>query len=201
MTSPTIQDDLTVRTFLLGSGPEDDLTTLRRSISEHGIVRNCCRELSELTQDGRDAADEAVASVTAGLLDFDVGNLLIYGWRSHKRLVNAARETLRSPGRQEVVQLGSHQVTSTHNPTVELLIDGVRVHTFRFRVTVVFDIDLATAIIQNGRLASLKAGDSSVTATLTAQTPGGDVVLARQQRKIDLHLIVHLGSGIPLASP
>lgn len=42
---------------------------------------------------------------------------------------------------------------------------------------------------------------SAVTATLTAQMPGGDVVLARQQRTINLHLIVHLGSGIPLASP
>jgi hypothetical protein len=196
-----MQNDLTVRTFLLGSGPEDDLTVLRRSLSEHGIVSSCRREFGELTQDGREAADEAVASITAGLLDFDLGDLLIYGWRIHRRLVNAAKETLRSPGRQEVVQLGSHQVTSTHNPTVDLLIDGVRVHTLRFQVTVVFDIALAAAIVQDGRLVSLKAGDGSVTATLTTQMPGGDVELVRQQRRINLHLIGRLGRGIPLASP
>jgi hypothetical protein len=201
MTAPTVQNILTVRTFLFGSGgSEDDLTMLQRSLSEHGIVDSCRRELGELTQDGREAADEAVASVTGALLDVDLGDLLIYGWRMHQRLVNAAKETLRSPGRQEVVQLGSHQVTSTHNPTVELLVDGVRVHTFRFQVTVVFDIELAAAIVQNGQLVSLRAGDGSVTATVTAQMPGGDVELFRQRRRINLHLIVHLGRGIPLTA-
>src|SRR5262245_34876083 len=195
MTSPTMQNDLTVRTFLFSNGPEDDLTALRRSLSEHGIVSSCHRELRELTQDGREAADEAVASITAGLLDFDLGDLLIYGWRIHGRLVDAGKETLASPGRQVVVQLGSHQVTSTHNPTIDVLIDGVRVHTFRFQVTAVFDIDLAAAIVQDGRLISLKAGDGSVTATLTTQMPGGDVELIREQRKINLHLIVDLGDG------
>src|SRR5216684_1581366 len=98
MTSATTQTGLTVRTFLLGSGPEDDTTRIRQI-----------------------------------------------------------------PGRQDVVQLGMHRITSAHNPTVELLVDGVKVHTFRFQFTVIFDIDVAALVIRDGLLTALKAGDGAVT--------------------------------------
>ena len=135
MTSTTTQTDLTVRTFLLGSGAEDDVAVLRHALSEHGVVSQCGGELARLMPEARQAADDTLASVTAGLLHIDLGDVLIYGWRTHDRLVNAAKETIRVPGRQEVVQLGSHQVTWTKHPTIDLLVDGARVHTFRFQLT------------------------------------------------------------------
>lgn len=162
------------------------------------MLDHCGRALSQLTQDGREAADEALASTIAGLLELDLGDLLIYAWRTHHRLVDAAEATLAAPGRQEIVQLGSHQVTLAHNPTIDLLVDGVRVHTFRFRLTVVFDVDVAAAVIQDGRLVAVKAGKSTLTASLTLAMPGGDVQLVRRQHRIDLHLIIHLDHGVPL---
>ena len=198
MTSTTTQTDLTVRTFLLGSGAEDDVAVLRHALSEHGVVSQCGGELARLMPEARQAADDTLASVTAGLLHIDLGDVLIYGWRTHDRLVNAAKETIRVPGRQEVVQLGSHQVTWTKHPTIDLLVDGARVHTFRFQLTIVFEVDVAAAIVQEGKLAALKAGDGSVAGALTLEMPAGDIQLLHQERKINLHLIVHLGSGIPL---
>jgi len=198
MTSATTQTGLTVRTFLLGSGPEDDTTRIRQFLSGNDVVGRCGRDLKRLTQQGREAAEEQLASVTAGLLDLDLGDLLIYGWRTRERLLKAARETRQIPGRQDVVQLGMHRITSAHNPTVELLIDGVKVHTFRFELTVIFDIEVAALIIQHGQLTGLKAGDGEVTCTLTLQMPGGDVELVKQQRKINPHLIINIGHGIRL---
>ena len=198
MTSATTQTGLTVRTFLLGGGSEDDTTKIRQLLSEQHVVSSCGGNLTKLTQQGRDAAEEQLASVTAGLLDLDLGDLLIYGWRTRERLVNAAWQTRQIPGRQEVVQLGTHRITSTHNPTIELLIDGVRVHTFRFQLTVIFDIEVAALIVRDGLLTALKAGDGAVACTLTLEMPGGDVELIDQQRKINLHLIINIGHGIPL---
>jgi hypothetical protein len=198
MTSATAQTGLTVRTFLLGSGPEDDTTKIRQLLSEHNVVSTCGGDLTRLTQQGREAAEEQLASVTAGLLDLDLGDLLIYGWRTREQLVKAARQTRQIPGRHEVVQLGTHRITSAHNPTIELLINGVKVHTFRFQLTVIFDIDVAALIIRDGLLTALKAGDGAVTCTLTLEMPGGDVELVNQQRKINLHLIINIGHGIPL---
>ena len=198
MTSATTQTGLTVRTFLLGSGPEDDTSKIRQLLSENDVVSRCGSDLTRLTQQGRKAAEEQLASATAGLLDLDVGDLLIYGWRTHERLIEAARQTQQIPGRQEVVQLGTHRITSAHNPTIELLIDGVKVHTFRFQLTVIFDIDVVALIVREGLLTGLKAGDGTVTGTLTLEMPGGDIDLVNQQRKINLHLIVNVGHGIPL---
>jgi hypothetical protein len=198
MTSPTAQTGLTVRAFALGSGSEDDTTKIRQLLSEHDVVSKCGEGLTRLTKQGRDAAEEQLASVTEGLLDLDLGDLLIYGWRTRERVVQAARKTRQIPGRREVVQLGTQRITSAHNPTIELLIDGVKVHTFRFELTVIFDIEVAALIIQHGQLTGLKAGDGEVTCTLTLQMPGGDVELVKQQRKINLHLIINIGHGIRL---
>jgi len=198
MTTATTQTGLTARTFLLGSGTEDDLSVLRNALSEHGVLNQCGGDLARLVPEARQAADDSLASVTAGLLDLDLGDVLIYCWRTHDRLVNAAKQTIRAPGRQEVVQLGSHQVTWTKHPTIDLLVDGVRVHTFHFQLTIAFEVDVASAIVQEGKLAALKAGDSSVAGMLTLKMPGGDIQLLQQKRKVNLHLIVHLGSGIPL---
>ena len=197
MTSAATQTGLTVRTFLLGSG-SDDAAKIRQLLSENDVVRRCGGDLTRLTQQGREAAEEQLASVTAGLLDLDLGDLLISGWRTRERLVKAARQTRQLPGRREVVQLGAHRMTSTYNPTIELLVDGVRVHTFRFELTVIFDIEVAALIVKDGLLTALKAGDGVVTCTLTLEMPGGDVELVNQQRKIHLDLIVNLGHGIPL---
>jgi hypothetical protein len=201
MTSATTQAGLTVRTFLLGSGPEDDTAKIRQLLSEKDVVSRCGGDLSRLTQQGREAAEEQLASVTAGLLDMDLGDLLIYGWRTRERLVTAARQTRQAPGRDEVVQLGAHRITSAYNPTIELLIDGVKVHTFRFRLTVIFDIEVAALIVRNGLLMALKAGDGAVTGTLTLDLPGEDAELVKQQRRINLHLIINPGHGIPLLHP
>jgi hypothetical protein len=127
-----------------------------------------------------------------------LGDLLIYGWRTRERLAEAARQTRLAPGRREVVQLGAHQVTSVHHPTIELLIDGVKVHTFRFQLAVTFTIEVAALIVRDGLLTALKAGDGAVTCTLTLEMPGGDVELVNQQRKIHLHLLINIGHGIPL---
>ena len=114
MTSATTQTGLTVRTFLLGSGPEDDTTRIRQLLSENDVVSKCGGDLTRLTRQGREAAEERLASVTAGLLDLDLGDLLIYGWRMCQRLIAAARQTQKIPGRQELsslVRTGSLQPT------------------------------------------------------------------------------------------
>ena len=198
MRSDTIQAGLTARNLLLGSGL--DTAALRQALSEHNVLDAVGGKLSRLTGDGREAANDALASAAAGLLDVDLGDMLIYAWRTQERLADAARETLRAPARTEIVQLASHQVTSTYNPTVDLMVDGVRVHTFHLQLDVVLTIDVAAVIVQNGRLIAVKAGDGSVSGTLTLKMPGGDATLLHHEQQIDLHLIIRVGNGIPLPS-
>ncbi|HEY2519011.1 MAG TPA: hypothetical protein VGJ19_02800 [Streptosporangiaceae bacterium] len=198
MASAAPQNGLSIRTFLLSDGSEDDLDQLRQLLSDHDVLKQCGGELARLTRQGRDAAEEQLASAAAGLLDLDLGDLLIYGWRTRKRIVNAARQTRQAPGRREIVQLGTHRVTSAHEPTIDLLVDGVNVHTFRFQLTVVFDIEVAALVIWNGLLTALKTGDCEVTGSLSLEVPGGNVDLVKARRRISPHLVIAIGHGIPL---
>ncbi len=116
----TAQAGPTVQTFLLGGGPEDDSGKIGRLLSQHDLLGAVGGDLSRLTRQGHEAAAEGLASATTGLLDIDVGDVLVYGWRTHEQLIAAARRTARVAGRQEVVQLGSHQISSTLRPTIDL---------------------------------------------------------------------------------
>ena len=196
MTSGTIQAGLTAQNLLLGDEPGP--AALRQALSAHNVLDAAGGKLSRLTADGREAANDALASATESLLDLDIGDVLIYAWRTQKRLADAARETQRAPGRMEVVQLASHQVTSTYSPAVDLMVDDVRVHTFHFQLDLVLTIGVAAVTVQNGRLVSVKAGDGSAAGTLTLKMPGGDAVLLHRERKFDLHLTIRVGNGIPL---
>jgi len=171
---------------------------MRHRLSEHDLLGAVGSDLSRLTQLGREAAEEQLASATASLLNLDLGDLLIYAWRIHHRLIEAANRTVQAPGREELVQLGSERITATRHPTIELLVDGVKVHTFRFELSVIFDMEVAVLIVRGGQLTGLKAGGCTVACTLTLQLPGGDLELLSQQQTINPHVIVNASQGIPL---
>ena len=80
-------------------------------------------------------ATRSPSSPTA-LLDLDLGDLVIAGWRKQGQLAAAAERTAANPGSSEVVELATHRVSSVHHPFVELLVNDAHV------ATVTFDLDI-----------------------------------------------------------
>lgn len=76
--------------------------------------------------------------------------------------------------------------------------DGARVHTFRFELSVIFDIEVAALTILAGRLTGLRAGSCTLTCALLLQLPRGYEEIIREQKKIDPHVVVSFGQGISL---
>src|ERR1700753_2905410 len=89
---------LTVRTFLLGSGPENDEARIRPLLPEHAVGAGPGADLTRLTDQGREAVEEQLAAVAAGLLDLDLGDLLIYGWGGGGSRPEAPRAAPPGPG-------------------------------------------------------------------------------------------------------
>ena len=46
-------------------------------------------------------------------------SLVIEGWRSYTKLVDAARQSRSTPNQPQKVVLSNHQITSTHHPTMD----------------------------------------------------------------------------------
>lgn len=194
MSSADLTETLSARVFLLGDAT-DTVEVLARSLDEQGLSLFTIQGLRKLSGSALQAVHHEIATVANGVLDLDLGEVLMSGWRKYTDLVKAAERTLASPGSEEVVALATHRVSSTHRPSVELLVDGVTVYTFVFELTVVFDLTGVAAVIRQGDLVTLRGGECVITATLTLEkTP---LELSRKGR-IDLALVLALHRPIPL---
>jgi len=155
---------------------------------------NLDRALENIPKATREAAVREVTTAAAGLLDVDMIGMLAAGWRKHHDLTAAARRTLEASGSTELVDLATHQITTTQHPAVTVLVDGHRVATLQLSLSVVFDVTALAAKISAGRLVALHSGHCDITATLAIE---GTDVLTRQAR-LELPGAIPLSRGIRL---
>lgn len=196
MSSTAVTEPLSARTFLLGETADNTADVLAQSLNEQGVLQSPIRGLAGLSTSAWQAVHQEIASVVDGLLNLDLGDMVISGWCKYTDLTKAAKRTLASPGSEEVVALATHRIVSTHHPSVDLIVNEAKAHTFKFDLTVTFDITGVAAVVRRGDLVALRGGKCVVTATLELEkTP---LALTRKAN-IDLHLAVPLRRPIALA--
>jgi hypothetical protein len=137
MTTVTPNQPLTTSVFLFGD-TQDTGQALAQALDEKGVLGPLGEGLQRLSQAGRQAADRQVATVANGLLDLDLGDLVVAGWRKQAALAAAAKRTIAIPGSSEIVELATHRITSVHRPLVKLLINDVHVATVNFELRIEF---------------------------------------------------------------
>jgi len=182
----------TVLALLFGPGPDspDALAHWIASADPQSLGRT----LKGLPGATREAAVREVAAAAGGLLNINLVDLLVAGWRKHQDLTSAARRTLAAPGSTELVELATHQVTEAQQPYISVLVDGHRVATLNLDLSVVFDVSALLAEISAGRLVALHSGHCDITATLAVE--GADV--ATRQTRFELPGVISFGEGIRL---
>ena len=154
-------------------------------------LRGALDSLPPLT---RAAAVDQVTTAAAGLLDINLADLVAAGWQKHADLTAAARRTLAAPGSTDLVDLASHRVSTAQEPYVTVLVDGHRVATIRFGLSLAFEISALLAEIKTGKLVALHSGRCVVTGTLAIQ----DINVVTRQARIDLPGVIALRGGIRL---
>jgi hypothetical protein len=192
----TAVQPFTVSTFLFGED-QDTEQALAQALHEHGVLGSIGTALELVSDAGREAAADQVAVVADGLLDLDLGDLVVAGWRKQGQLAAAAERTAANPGSSEVVELATHRVSSVHRPFVELLVNDVHVVTVTFDLEVAFIIRALVVTVRDGHVVSLRSGNCDVAPTLAAE----GVQLASRRAHFELPLVVrwplllHLGGG------
>jgi hypothetical protein len=177
---------VTVRMVLFGEDP-------RAAVPKGGwpVLR---ARLSRVRSDLRPTAERELAAAVAGLFDVDLADAVREAWRTHARLVAAARATVDNPGATEMVALAEHRITASHTPHVDLIIDDVKVATIEVTIEIVIDAQGIVATVHAGRLVALHNGRCQACVTLTfagEQLLSGTAIL-------DAPSTVSLGAGIDL---
>ena len=201
MTTASTAPPFSVSTFLFGED-QDTEQALAQALHEHGVLGATGTALALVSEAGREAAADQVAVVAHGLLDLDLGDLVIAGWRKQGQLAAAAERTAANPGSSEVVELATHRVTSAHHPVVELLVNDAYLATVTFDLELEFIVRALVATVRDGHLVSLHSGTCDVVATLAAE--GFPLASRRAQFELPLvvrwPLLLRLGGGSdPLA--
>jgi len=159
-------------------GPDSDaVETLAGGIMSLRGDQSLSRALGRLPQTTREAVVREAAAAAAALLKVDLIDVLVRGWREQRVIVSAARRTLAAPASTELVSMIAHQITLDQQPSVGIFLDGQRVATLQFGLSVVFDVNALLLLISRGRLDAIRSGRSEVTATLAIQ---GTDLLVRQ---------------------
>jgi hypothetical protein len=185
----TTSAPLTVRSLLFEEAATGaDL--LAQAIDEEAVAA----ALPQLSRAGRAAAGAELTDMAKGLLELDLGSLALAGWRKHHDLLAAATRTAEHPGSTELVELATHRITSTHRPTVDVLVDGARVAVVRLELEVVLLVRALVATVRRGHLIGLRSG--SVDVRLSLSVAGRQV--AAHRTTLASPLFVRLGDGIPL---
>jgi hypothetical protein len=167
---------------------------LAGAISSDQVARAVCPVLQGLPAAARATAIQEAGVVGAGLLDLDLGSLLVAGWRKYTALTQAARRTTEMPGREEIVNIATHQISVVSHPDVELLVNEVRAAMINFDLTVEFEVTALTGVIRSGRLVALGSGRCATTVSVAIE----GVPVATRTAEFDLNPLIRLGNGIPL---
>jgi hypothetical protein len=188
----TLDIPVTADTILFGSsgaaGSLEDFLDARRL---SGWITSGA---AHLTRDMQGALRNEICTATDDLLNLDLVDVLMTGWRKHAALAAAARRTAAAQGTSEVVDLATHHMTMVQRPYIDLLCDGVRVG--RVQLELRLDVTVAglVAVVRAGCLVAMQAGHCTVTATLLIESER----VAARSAHLDLPLTVRLGAGIPL---
>lgn len=178
---------LTAAAFLFGED-QDTTQALALVLEERGALHSVDTALQFVSQARRQATDSQLAFVAHGVLDLDLGDLLVAGWRKQGELVAAAERTAANPGSSEVVELASHRIGLVHHPFVELLVNDVHVATVDFVLHIEFVVKALVVTVRDGEVVSLHSGSCEVAATLAAE----DVQLASRRAHLKLPLVIRL---------
>lgn len=183
--------DLTVSGILIAERGED---ALRGALSEGDVAEAIDRQLKVVPRGLRAFARDEVVGVAISALDLPLISVLAAGWRKWEELTDAALGTLQLPGTTEIVELHDERITSTHQPRIDVTLDGEEISHIGLGLELDMVLHTVTAVVTDGRLSALRTGRADVTARLSVE----DKTLAEATRPVDLPIEIDLGAGISL---
>ena len=199
MTTAIPTQPLTTLGFLFADA-QDHLDALTHALDQRGVLGSLDSALQQVSQAGRSAAHNEIAAATHGLLDLDLVDFVVAGWRKYADLAEAVDRTAANPGSPQVVALATHHITSVHRPSIELLVNNVPVATVEFELQVQLVVKALVVTVRNGHIVGVLSGACDLTATLAV----AGVPLASRQAHLQppqllrLPLRLHPDSGGPL---
>ena len=140
----------------------DDRTAqadLEAALDNHGLMKSALAWPGVLPQ---------IAEGILAFLEMPISNLAVSAYQKHRHIEAARRETARSPGTPQVVQLMEHTIRSKLEPTVDIEVNGVTKTLLRLELAAEISVEAVTAVVQSGQVVDIAPGSATAKVTLSA---------------------------------
>ncbi len=173
--------------------PDAAVVTLEGDSGMAGVREQLLRvSAPEFAATVRDSLLESVKGVLATPLEDILGNAL----GTYRELLKYCDKTRHPPEEICVVPLSSRTIQSTHQPHVDILIDGVPKGKIDFEARIALTIEAVTLKIRDGKIWEIKTGACKAEGSLRC---GSAVLAEKKMRPIALPGTVTFASGVPIA--
>jgi hypothetical protein len=152
------------------------------------------RRLRLLTRVARAALAEELIGALRAVLGDTMADVLVAGWSTHETVLAAADETRAHPGSESVVSLADHRLSRAESPSIDLVVDGVRLATLTAQLALTVEVAGAVAFVRDGRLMRVRTTAPSVRASLELE----GVLLREDRARLDITGELDLGNGVDL---
>jgi hypothetical protein len=146
--------------------------------------------VSDMWDAYRKVSDEVNAVMNTGLVA-----PFAAGWRLHKRLITAAKESVNYPYPTKAVDIRSYGFQHEQPFEIEVRVDGTRRMTLTGGLTLDVTFVQFKGTVRRGNLVAVEAGDSKIAASLTLE---GAVILAEAAKSFDLKATLRLKPPVSL---
>jgi len=127
-------------------------------------------------------------------MDIDIGNILIWGWRKQREIVQY-RNKENPPGGSHNVPLLEHTLASKHSPTLQPVVNGVRLARLKFDINLKLKIYGAVLIIRDGKIMQVLTGNCVGNGSIAY---AGFAILEKKTAPINLPGSLVFKEGIPI---
>ena len=143
------------------------------------------------------ALNGALKKALMTALDIALDDVLGQAWSRWHDMRKYADPQQTPPDDVNVVPITNHMIESEYKPEVDVVVNGVTVHTFPFHVSVTLDVQGGNLVVQRGmiqeiRLASLKLGGAIKLRDRT--------LLQKDVADIDVPGVMRLSRPIPIVA-
>lgn len=144
-----------------------------------------------------DALGDGLKKALMTALDIALDDILGQAWSGWHDMRVYADPKKTPPDDVNIVPIATHTIESEYKPEVDVLVQGVKVHTFPFHVSVTLDVQGGDLVVQRGaiqeiRLATLKLGG---TIKLRDRT-----LLKKEVAEVAVPGVMRLARPIPILS-
>jgi len=160
-----------------------------------GVEKHLAGKLARLPGLAAGALKGELANAFAQILDINVVDLLCGGWSKLKELQSYRDQAQHPPNEVALLALGDHSITSTHRPSIRVLVSGAELAKLDFDLTVELAVEAAQLKIRSGRILALISGDFAMRGAIALD---GVNLLSKESEKFQIPGEIGLGEGIEI---